>query len=265
MAVVSEKPLPIRGSAGPENASSPGSPTIDDDSVWLWSRFCEVVWDTLAKGAANDIISFHELCGQLWQPFVSPVVEGVCGARDLSRLMVLKRDLFKDESVLVEGVVPNVMEARKGSEDTHELSFFSKYLLCAAYLASRNPARQDPVFFMRATEKKRRKKGGGTAAGRGGGASKHRKIQRRLLGPQAFVLERMLAIFHAILPFPMSSITADLQTQISTLLSLRLLVHQSGSADVLEAQTKWRVNVGWDYILRIADSLRFDIVDYVAE
>ena len=116
LTIISAKTLPIYGRAEPENALSPGSPTIDDDSVWLWSRFCEAVWDTIAKGAANDIISFHELCRRLWRPFMSPVVEGVCGARDLSRLMVLKRDLFKDESVLVEGVVPNIAETGKGSK-----------------------------------------------------------------------------------------------------------------------------------------------------
>jgi origin recognition complex subunit 5 len=53
---------------------------------------------------------------------------------------------------------------------------------------------------MRTSLQKRRKKGGGTALSRTtkASASKSRKISRKLLGPQAFVLERMLAIFHAI-------------------------------------------------------------------
>lgn len=110
---MSANPLPI---ADPRDATpfEPPSPpaaraTNDDDdgdSAWLWPRFCEIVWDTLAKGAANDIVSFRSLCERLWRPFVAPVVDGTCGARNLSRLLVLKRDIFKDESVLSEGVVP---------------------------------------------------------------------------------------------------------------------------------------------------------------
>lgn len=114
---------------------------------------------------------------------------------------------------------------------------------------------------MKMSEKKRRKKGGGTAVGR---VSKHRKIQRKLLGPQAFVLERMLAIFHAILPHQLVP-TADIMAQIATLASLRLLVRTSGTADPLEAQTKWRINVGWEYVQQLARTVRFDVESYLAE
>lgn len=40
------------------------------------------------------------------------------------------------------------------------------------------------------------------------------QIHRRLLGPQAWPLERMLAIFYAILPHPITS-AVDIQTQVS--------------------------------------------------
>jgi len=78
------------------------------------------------------------------------------------------------------------------------------------------------------------------------------------------VLERLLAIFHAILPHPVVS-TADLMTQIATLASLRLLVRTSVAADALEAQTKWRVNVGWDYVRNVARGVGFDVESYLAE
>ena len=115
---------------------------------------------------------------------------------------------------------------------------------------------------MKASEKKRRKKGGGTSTGR---PAKHRKIQRKLLGPQAFIQERFLAIFHAILPDRMISGTADIMTQIATLASLRLLVKMSGPADVIDAGTKWKVNVGWDFVKTTAKYVRFDIESYLAE
>ncbi|KAI9670170.1 MAG: hypothetical protein M1817_004507 [Caeruleum heppii] len=243
-------------------AGSPAPPAFEDadDAAWVWTRFTATVWDSLAKGAARDVMQFRAVCEKLWVPFVKPIVENTYGTRDFAKLVVSKRALFQSEEVLSEGVVPK----RAGeAEQTHDLPFYSRYLLCAAYLASFNPARQDPIFFMKASEKKRRRKGGGAVAGRG---AKHRKIQRKLLGPQAFVLERMMAIFHAILPDTVIP-TADLQTQasIATLASLRLLVRTSTAADVLEMQTKWRVNVSWGYVQTLARSVGFEIENHLAE
>jgi hypothetical protein len=39
------------------------------------------------------------------------------------------------------------------------------------------------------------------------------KINRRLLGPQAFLLERLMGIFHAITPYQVPS-SADIQAQV---------------------------------------------------
>lgn len=146
----------------------------------------------------------------------------------------------------------------------HTLPYYTKYLLSAAYLASYNPARQDLIFFTKASEKKRRKRGGGTAVSHFR-PSKHRKIQRRLLGPQAFVLERLNAIFHAIMPHSIASGSADIMTQVATLVNLRLLTKTAGGGDILDAVTKWRVNVGWEYIQELARSLRFNIENYLVE
>jgi origin recognition complex subunit 5 len=63
--------------------------------------------------------------------------------------------------------------------DTHDLAYYSKYLLCAAYLASYNPARLDPIYFMKSSEKKRKRRGGG--GGASGRVAKHRKVLAILL------------------------------------------------------------------------------------
>ncbi|KZF20670.1 hypothetical protein L228DRAFT_176883 [Xylona heveae TC161] len=234
-----------------------------EDSAWIWSRFCGVVWDSIGKGAARDIISLRDAADKLWPSFVEPIAEGTYGTRDFSKLMIAKRALFQSDAMLTESVTSeNIAELRRDTlKNTHELPLFSKFLLCASYLASFNPSRQDPIHFMKATEKKRRRK---STVGTSARATKHRKIQRRLLGPQAFVLERMLAIFQAICPRSLAS-SADLLTQVATLSSLRLIIRASGTADALEPQTKWRVNVGWDYILQLARSVDFEIEDHLAE
>jgi origin recognition complex subunit 5 len=146
----------------------------------------------------------------------------------------------------------------------HELPYYSKFVLCAAYLASYNPPRQDQIFFMKAAEKKRRKKGGGTAAGRRGKPTKHRKIPRSMLAPSPIPLDRLLAILHAILPHSPPQ-NADLLTQLATLSSLRLLL-RAGTAgtDVLDPSCKWRVNCGWDFVVGLGRSIGLEMRDYLA-
>ncbi len=90
-----------------------------EDSEWLWLRFCAAVWDSLAKGAARDIVSFRTLADKLWRPFVASIVDGTHGTRDFSRLMVAKRGLFQGDGMLVDRIVPEIIEqstrtARKG-------------------------------------------------------------------------------------------------------------------------------------------------------
>lgn len=76
----------------------------------------------------------------------------------------------------------------------------------------------------------------------------------------------MLAIFHSILPDPIAT-TADMQTQITTLTSLRLLLRSGVGAngDALDISAKWKVNVGYEYIVKMARSVGFEVQDYLVE
>ena len=240
----------------------------EEDKAWLWPRFCAAVWDSLAQNAARDLVSYRDVCNKLWRPFVAPVVKGDFGTRDFSRLLVNQRRLFQDESVLLDSILPSSRAmAVIAKPKTHELPYYAKWLLIAAYLASYNPAKLDALYFMKSTERKRRKKGGGTARS-GGRPSQNRKVPRHLLAPSAFTLDRLLAILHAILPHDVRT-TIDFYTQIATISSLRLLARSGGigSGDPLEPGGKWRVGaaVTWEYVQALARSLKFDIADYIAE
>ncbi|KAI4716217.1 hypothetical protein E4T48_07575 [Aureobasidium sp. EXF-10727] len=244
------------------SASYPEELAAEDDA-WLWSRFCAAVWDSLASGAARDVVTFRSILHKLWRPFVQPIVDGTYGTRDFSKLMVAQRKLFQAESCLLDSVIDEPPQDTNILTDvTHDLPYYSKWLLCAAYLASFNPPRQDNIYFMKAAERKRRRKGGGAIAGR---ESKNRKIPRHLLSPSPFPLDRLLAIVHAVLPHDLTP-TIDVYTQLATLCSLRLLLRTAViGGDVLEPGAKWKVNFGWEYALRLARSVGFDITDHVAE
>ncbi len=160
-----------------------------------------------------------------------------------------------------------------------QLPYFSRLLLVSAYLASFNLPKTDQLFFMKSAAAKKRKKGGGTALIKSRpGVAKHRKISRKLLGPQAFVLERMIAIFHAIRDdaddkgkyqgrgkgVPVTG-AADVQMAIATLASLRLLVRMGNAADILDAGVKYKVTVGWEVVRGIARSVGLEVEDYLME
>lgn len=246
----------------------------------IWTRFCSAVWDTLSKHSGRDIISFRTTCTCLWPSFIAPLEDGLFTTKDFSRLLVSRRSLFQDERVLIPSITPNLSRpsqliADPKSKASHlaggiatQLPLFSRLLLIAAYLASHTPARNDALLFMKASLKARRKKGGGTVKGRHR-ASKHRKISAKLLGPQSFVLERMLAIFHAVRVDAglagAASGTADIPMEIATLASLRLVNRTNATTDPLDASTKWKVNVGWEVVRGIARSVGVEIEDFIIE
>jgi origin recognition complex subunit 5 len=262
--IVSQKPLDIFLEP-PADDLDYDDVTHAEDKAWLWPRFCAAVWDALAQNAARDLKSYQDACHKLWRPFIAPVIKGDFGTRDFSRLMVSQRRLFQDESVLLDHIVAKPdLEAKS---KTHDLPYYAKWLMIAAYLASFNPTRLDTLHFMKSTERKRRKKGGGTARS-GGRPSQTRKIPRHLLAASAFTVDRLLAILHAILPDEIKT-TIDIYKQIASLSSLRLLVRTAsiGSSDPLEPGGKWRVGplVNWEYVRDLARGLDFNITDYVAE
>ncbi|KAI9735251.1 MAG: hypothetical protein M1834_001841 [Cirrosporium novae-zelandiae] len=270
-----------------------------EDATWLWSQFVAAVWDALAKDIARDLLSFRSLCERLWAPFAQPVLDGTLGPREFSKLLVRNRSLFQGEAALVDKIIPATAGdgQRKGYtstvKSTHTLPYFTTYLLLSAYLASHNPARTDELYFAKYTHSRKRRrrmtnpsstlrKSKKTTDPTSNPSATPTKptahIRHKLLGPQPFPLERMLAIFRAIVPdddggddhngrragrggkVPQS---ADLLTQVATLGRLGLVVRTGG--DPLDLSGKWRVNVGWEYIRTAARGVGCEIENWVFE
>lgn len=250
------------------------------------------VYDSLAKHSGRDIISFRSVCQRLWPSFIKPILEGQLSPTPFSRLLVANRTLFQDDSVLIPSVVADqsssIPKTIIGTATTKyqgiatQLPYYSRLLLVACYLASFNPPRTDVLHFMKSATSRRRKKGGGTALSRASSASKRRTISRKLLGPQAFVLERMLAIFHCIREDADArgrykgragagreevNGSAEIQMAIATLASLRLLVKMGAqnAGDAMDGGCRYRVAVGWDVVRGVARSVGVEAEDYLAE
>ncbi|KAI5852322.1 origin recognition complex subunit 5 C-terminus-domain-containing protein [Tricharina praecox] len=264
--ILSTNPLPIKKTG--EEQDPDDDETSDDEAtkeelakeeLYVWQKFCATVWDSLAKGAARDIVRFRNAVEKNWSTFVQPIARGEYGTRNYSSLYLYHKDMFRQETSVLDTVIPPAVNERSTMVvKSHDLPYYSKFLLCAAYLASYNPPRSDALLFTKAGEGKKRKRGGGLNKQAG-----TRKIQRRLLGPQSFPIERLSAIFPTLTSHTVPP-SVDVQAQIATLTSLRLLV-KATSLDPLDGSAKWKVNVGWEYIRSIARSVKFDIEDYMIE
>ena len=259
-----------------------------EDDAWLWSRFLAAVYESLSKHTGRDVISFKNCATRLWRPFVEPVVSGQFGTRDFSRLMVNRRYLFQLEDSVLDCITnPNTTSTstatftsngisepatpgkkRLAQMTVHDLPYYTTHLLIAAYLASYNPSRTDVTYFMKHTDKRKNKRRAPSAASfstsskRSG--TKVRKISRHLLTPSPFPLDRLFAIFRALLVEGVPQV-ADLYTQIATLTSMRLLMRAggAGSNDALEMGGKWRVNFGWEYARALGRSVNLEVGEYL--
>jgi len=259
-----------------------------EDDAWLWARFLQAVYDSISKHTGRDLVSFKRCALRLWRPFVSPITSGQFGTRDFSRLMINRRHLFQLEDPVTERIVNNNTRTITTTTATttstapiplHTLPYYTSLLLIAAYLASYNPSRTDPTYFMKHTDKRKgRRRTTATAASlgitpgkRSGAGSKHRKISRHLLLPSPFTLDRLLAVFRALVGAGdgggagTALQSADVYTQIATLTSLRLLVRAGGGSDkdALEAGGRWRVNVGWEMVRGLGRSVGLEVGEFL--
>lgn len=262
----------------------------------LWARYLAAVWDTFASHSGRDLISFCYLALKLWPKFVAPVRAGKFLATDFQRLFISQRALFRDESILVPSIiVPKEDKAVAGTAGgvntkaltklpaTPPLPYASQILLLAAYLCSYIPARNDVIIFSKLFAKKRRRGASGTV--KGGGARKNknslaqrRRIDRKLLGPQAFVVERLLAVFWCVWEEATHSReckssgerrkglrefggSADILAQIAMLSSLRLLV--STGKEGLDGGSKYRVNVGWEVVRSLGRGVAVELGEWL--
>ncbi|KAF1952083.1 hypothetical protein CC80DRAFT_480102 [Byssothecium circinans] len=251
-----------------------------EDDAWLWGRFTAAVYDSVSKHTVRDLVSFRSAARKLWRPFVEPIVASTFGTRDFSRLMINRKHLFQSEEAILDRIVAdesklsntnaagNVLSStpiakRKPRTLAHDLPYFTIHILIAAYLASYNPSRTDITYFMKHTDKRKNKRRV-HAASASTTKSKHRKISRHLLTPSPFGLDRLLAIFRALLDGSVQQL-ADLYTQIATLTSMRLLVRVggAGSTDVLDPSSRWRVNFSWEYARSLGRSVNLEVGEYL--
>ncbi|KAK0673455.1 putative origin recognition complex subunit 5 [Cercophora samala] len=271
--------------------------TTPSETLDLYTRFIAAVHDSLSRSASRTLPSLTQACHTLWPKFTLPILNRTHTVKEFTKLIVLARVHFQDESLLdptlslsppSSSLTPNPV---KTTDLANLLPTTARFLLLSAYLASHNPTKTDLTLFSTFHHGRKRRRGGfssgvggGVAGGGRGGrkkGSQHRKIARKLLGAHAFVLERMLAIFMAVRTEwdPASrgrirngvveggeeEVDNDVYMSIATLASLRLLVKVGGGGDVTDLGGKWRVAVGWEVVRGLGRSVGVEVEEWLIE
>ncbi|KAL4208610.1 origin recognition complex, subunit 5 [Rhizopus microsporus] len=230
----------------------------------LYSGFLETIYSIFYHNC-KDLNELRYFAALLFPLYIKPIQAGTADVNDAIKLMRLAQPYFAEateklylrEISSAEWSQEKDLKRNVAGRAEFELPYYTKFLLIAAYLASYNPPRFDVRFFSKSAEERAKKRGGGSRkrVDKTGG-----KMRQQLLGPKAFPVERMLAIFYSILDEPLED-TIDIQLQITSLTTLRLLVRTT-AMDRLDG-TKYKCNVTFDFIRAVAKTVRFEVDKYL--
>jgi len=256
----------------------------DKDSVHLgddfFRSFSEVIYSIFFQNC-KDLNELRHLVALLFPLFINPIRDGRAKPHETAKLFKLAQPYFaeatdklylreisssewaKRTSEMANAKTTMTTDAsvvtaiRTNARGDFDLPYYTKFLLIASYLASYNPPRFDVRYFAKAGEEKRKRRKGiqKPVSDKTGG-----KMRQQLLGPKAFPVERMLAIFYSIIEEKLDD-AIDIPVQITSLTTLRLLLRTT-NMDKLDG-AKYKCNVSFDFIRGVARSVRFEIDKYL--
>jgi origin recognition complex subunit 5 len=241
-------------------------PTEELDTEF-YTGFLELIYNIFCHNC-KDLNELRYFASLLFPIYIKPLQSGVVEKHEKAKLFKHAQPYFADATeklYLREISSAEWTSSPTSTSNAHQwvdLPYYTRFLLIASYLASYNPPRFDVRYFAKSTnESVRKKKGGGT---RKSGAKVDKlggKMRQQLLGPKAFPVERMLAIFYSIIDDDDLEDTVDIQLQITSLTTLRLLVRTT-AMDRLDG-AKYKCNVNFEFVRQAARSVKFEIDKYL--
>lgn len=84
------------------------------------------------------------------------------------------------------------------------------------------------------------------------------------VGPKAFSIDRLLAIFYSILDEKVG-LTCNLLSQISTLVRLKLLGFVSRENNIMDGSARLQCTVALDFVLYIGRVVGFNVSQYLCD
>ncbi|ENN74972.1 hypothetical protein YQE_08429, partial [Dendroctonus ponderosae] len=201
--------------------------------------------------ACRDLSELRHMSRKHFAQYCQPVLDQQLRAQDSLALWKRIAPIFN--------AATSVLYLRVSSKHPGqglELPFYSKYLLIAAYLASYNSSTDDKRLFMKFHGKKRKTR---HDIERKNKPSAHLNTQ---IGPKAFTLDRLLAIFYSILEDKVG-FNNHLLIQVSSLVQLQLLSLASDECSLDER--KYKCNVNFETIQTIARMVGFNVRKFLTD
>ena len=262
------------------------------ESKNIVANFIQLILQAFNPYTGNDLNSLNDLIDLKWEPYKGYIsketlYDPVALYKRALPLFVATDDTFSAD----EPASASASSSSTTSSQTYILSPISKYLLIAAYFCSYIEPRYEASLFARKTHV--------LAGRRYYGRRKPSDKNPRHLQPAVFHIERLLAIFQAIFPgntadvysnnnsnnnnkgaaqyrnesFTLQSLieetaslpraNAEVMQNLAELHALKLIsTTVPKNVDFLSTKVKWKVNVPWEVVCEVADSVKFDIRGY---
>lgn len=274
---------------------TPVAEVLDETvSIPMWAKFVKLMVDLFFGYTGSDILQLKDKCHRVWPLFLREIRLNNYQSGDFLKIYRnLKDEILRDDLLTSSTVFSNDPGAtllEKQVSFFSDLTYHSKFILIAAYLASHGDQRMDPQLFSKVKAFKKKPKSTGDSI------SKH-DIDSRLLSANYFDLERLKAILSVIYRNEAATLkrdnkeyfdlyhesserelakketefntftlnkNVDLNCQISTLVSLDLL-NLTYARDTLSNRTRWKCNVGWDIIEGMCREIQFPIQNYAVD
>ncbi|KAI9334712.1 origin recognition complex subunit 5 C-terminus-domain-containing protein [Obelidium mucronatum] len=243
----------------------------------LWCQFVELAQNILQR-PCRDLNELRHICALLYPKYILPIKKGRLLPDERFKLQqhvnqyfrnvldhlytrrVSSAEWLKDHD-LEDSRCLNLADGVWKSGSDLDLPYNTTYLLLASFIASYNPKGLDVRFFARASEKSL----GSKKIKKSMGMMKKKKLRQQLLGPKAFPIERMLAIFYRIKEDAHSDqdleSLVDIQMQVTSLVTKGLLHRMSNVARLDEVKCK--VNISLETAYALAARVRFDLSKYL--
>jgi len=219
--------------------------------------------------ACRDLRELQYLAHKNYSAYCEPIEEGKLDKDNHPRLwksieprlkLALQNIYFRASSMSVEGLQTDEGDASwssqakiKKSSLVVELPFYTKFLLIAGYLASFNPQSSDKRFFVKNAGRMRKKVRNATVI-------KSNKTNCHLEGPHAFSLNRLMAIFYAVVDSRVPP-TMNLFSQVTNLVSLQLLTRISREDEIDSPKYKCLASI--DSVSAISKTVNFELLKYL--
>ena len=254
-------------------------------------NFIQLILQAFNPYTGNDLNSLNDLIDLKWEPYKGYISEETLYDPVALYKRALPLFVATDDTFSADEPAPSSSTATTTAQ-TYILSPISKYLLIAAYFCSYIEPRYEASLFARKTHV--------LAGRRYYGRRKPSDKNPRHLQPAVFHIERLFAIFQAIFPgnsvdvyssgtsnnssskgaaryrnesFTLQSLieettslpraNVEVMQNLAELHALKLIsTTVPKNVDFLSTKVKWKVNVPWEVVCEVADSVKFDIRGY---